>query len=81
MPLARFAHAWVRAFADQPGWAPPKPRRAEFDDPIAPATDPGDRMLRQMGTPAFLMGRCDQPRNRRPRGVGRKSAYVSPAQR
>jgi hypothetical protein len=55
-PLARFAHAWVRAFADQPGWAPPKPKRAEFDDPIAPATDPGDHMLHQMGTAAFLMG-------------------------
>jgi hypothetical protein len=56
MPLVRFAHAWVRAFAGQPGWAPPKPERAEFDDPIAPATDPGDHMLHQMGTAAFLMG-------------------------
>jgi len=55
-PLAGFAHAWVRAFAGQPGWAPPKPKRAEFDDPIAPATDPGDHMLHQMGNAAFLMG-------------------------
>jgi hypothetical protein len=55
-PLARFAHAWVRVFVGQPGWAPPKPKRAEFDDPIAPATDPGDHMLHQMATAAFLMG-------------------------
>jgi len=54
--LPRFAHAWVRAFAEVPGWAPPEPKRAGFDDPIAPATDPGDRMLHQMGTAAFLMG-------------------------
>lgn len=25
LPLARFAHAWVRTFAGQPGWAPPEP--------------------------------------------------------
>lgn len=56
MPLVRFAHAWVRAFADQPGWAVAKPDRVQFDDRIAPATDPGDHMLRQMGTAAFLMG-------------------------
>jgi hypothetical protein len=29
-PLVRFAHAWVRAFADLPGWAPPKPARPEY---------------------------------------------------
>jgi hypothetical protein len=34
----------------------PKPKRAEFDDPIAPATDPGDHILHQMGNAAFLMG-------------------------
>lgn len=56
IPLARFAHAWVRAFADQPGWAPPRPQSTEFDAPIAPATDPGDRMLHQMVTAAFLTG-------------------------
>ncbi len=55
-PLPRFARAWVRVFFGAPGWAPPEPTRAEFDDPIAPATDPGDRMLSQMGTAAFLMG-------------------------
>jgi hypothetical protein len=55
-PLARFAHAWVRTFADQPGWVAPGPEHAEFADPIAPATDPGDRLLRQTATAAFLMG-------------------------
>lgn len=28
-PLVRFARAWVRAFADLPDWAPPKPARPE----------------------------------------------------
>ena len=56
LPLARFARDWVQAFADLPGWVPPKPKAAKFDDPIAPATDPGDRMMRQMETVAFLMG-------------------------
>lgn len=29
--LIRFAQAWVRAFADLPGWAPPRPTRPEYD--------------------------------------------------
>jgi hypothetical protein len=35
-PLVRFAHAWVRAFADLPGWAPPTPARPEYgsDQPL-----------------------------------------------
>jgi hypothetical protein len=35
-PLVRFAQAWVRAFADLPGWAPPKPARPEYggDQPL-----------------------------------------------
>jgi hypothetical protein len=35
-PLVRFAQAWVRAFADVPGWAPPKPTRPEYgsDQPL-----------------------------------------------
>jgi len=56
LPLARFARAWVHAFADLPGWAPPKPKDTKSDDPIAPATDPGDRMARQMEAAAFIMG-------------------------
>lgn len=32
MPLARFAHAWVRAFGDLPGWRPVRPPRGEFND-------------------------------------------------
>jgi hypothetical protein len=56
MPLARFPHAWVRMFAGQPGWAPPKPKRTDAGDPVAPATDPGDRMVRQMEAAAFFMG-------------------------
>jgi hypothetical protein len=35
-PLVRFAQAWVRAFADLPGWAPLKPTRPEYgsDQPL-----------------------------------------------
>jgi hypothetical protein len=35
-PLVRFANAWVRAFADLPGWAPPKPTPHEYgsDQPL-----------------------------------------------
>jgi hypothetical protein len=56
MPLARFAHAWVRVLGGEPGWAPPKPKRTDYGDHIAPATDPGDRMLHQMVAAAFIMG-------------------------
>jgi hypothetical protein len=36
-PVVRFAQAWVRAFADLPGWAPPKPKRPEYgsDQPLS----------------------------------------------
>jgi hypothetical protein len=35
-PLVRFAHAWVRTFADVPGWVPPRPARPESgnDQPL-----------------------------------------------
>jgi hypothetical protein len=35
-PPVRFAQAWVRAFADLPGWVPPKPARPEYggDQPL-----------------------------------------------
>jgi hypothetical protein len=35
-PLVRFAHAWVRAFADLPGWSSPDPTRPEYgsDQPL-----------------------------------------------
>ena len=35
-PLVRFAQAWVRAFADLPGWVPPKPGPTEYgsDQPL-----------------------------------------------
>jgi hypothetical protein len=35
-PLIRFAQGWVRAFADLPGWVPPKPTRPEYasDQPL-----------------------------------------------
>ncbi len=56
LPLARFARAWVQAFADLPGWAPPKPKDAKLDDPIGPAADPGGRLARQMEAAAFIMG-------------------------
>jgi hypothetical protein len=31
-PLARFAHAWVKAFGELPGWRPPKPPKPTYDD-------------------------------------------------
>jgi hypothetical protein len=33
-PLARFAHAWVKAFGELPGWRPPKPPKATYDDQV-----------------------------------------------
>jgi hypothetical protein len=31
LPLARFAHDWVRTFGDLPGWRPAQPARPEYD--------------------------------------------------
>jgi hypothetical protein len=58
LPLARFAHAWVRTFANLPGWAPTKSERPELDDPIAPATEPASPLVIQM---AFLLGGNGSP--------------------
>jgi len=33
-PLARFAHAWVKAFGELPGWRPPKPPKPVYDDQV-----------------------------------------------
>jgi hypothetical protein len=38
-PLVRFAHAWVRSFADLPGWAPPKPTPPEYGSDQRPSPD------------------------------------------
>jgi hypothetical protein len=35
IPLARFAHAAVRALVNEPGWAPPQPERREDDVPTS----------------------------------------------
>jgi hypothetical protein len=50
-PLVRFAQAWVRAFADLPGWAPPKPVRPEYvsDQPLFGQVPPGAGMIASMG--------------------------------
>ena len=33
LPLVKFAHAWVAAFASLPGWHQPEPSRPSFDEP------------------------------------------------
>jgi hypothetical protein len=45
-PLVRFAQAWVRAFADLPGWVPPKPAPTEYgsDQPLFGEVPPGAGM-------------------------------------
>jgi hypothetical protein len=32
LPLARFAHDWVRTFGDLPGWRPAQPKRPGYDN-------------------------------------------------
>jgi hypothetical protein len=43
LPLARFAHAWVRTFGDLPGWRPAQPGRPTYDTygPLFPPAPPG----------------------------------------
>lgn len=43
LPLARFAHDWVRTFADLPGWRPAQPARPVYDTygPMFPQAPPG----------------------------------------
>jgi hypothetical protein len=40
LPLARFAHDWVRTFGDLPGWRPAQPERPVYDNygPLFPET-------------------------------------------
>ena len=47
VPLVRFTHTWVRAFAHLPGWAPPQPKRPEYgnDQPLFGKVPPGAGML------------------------------------
>lgn len=40
IPLARFADAWVRTFAGQPGWKPPERPRPVFDEVYMPNVQP-----------------------------------------
>ncbi len=56
-PLVRFTQAWVRAFADLPGWAPPPPTRPEYgsDQPLFGEVPPGAGML-MMGSMGWLPG-------------------------
>lgn len=43
LPLARFAHDWVRTFGDLPGWRPAQPVRPLWDNygPMFPEAPPG----------------------------------------
>jgi hypothetical protein len=42
LPLARFAHDWVRTFGDLPGWRPAQPARPLYDEygPMFPEIPP-----------------------------------------
>lgn len=61
-PLVRFAQAWVRAFADRPGWAPPPPTRPQYgsDQPLFGEVPPGAGML-MMGSMGWLPGWAPAP--------------------
>jgi len=50
-PLVRFTQAWVGAFADLPGWTPPKPVRPEYgsDQPLFGQVPPGAGTMGAMG--------------------------------
>lgn len=51
MQLVRFAHSWVEAFKDLPGWQATAPKRSEFM-----VGDRDDAMARKIGRAVFLMG-------------------------
>jgi hypothetical protein len=53
-PLTRFAHAWVDAFADLPGWRTRDPQRSGFDDDPMLTLD--DRMRQAVANEAFFLG-------------------------
>lgn len=53
-PLVQFAHAWVEAFADLPGWRAPDPKRPEFTQ--GPLLTNDDGMSRDIANAAFLWG-------------------------
>jgi hypothetical protein len=47
IPLARFAHAWVRVLVHEPGWTPSQPGRTSYDEvPISNSERAIDRDLR-----------------------------------
>src|SRR5258708_8279643 len=45
LPLVRFAHAWVVAFASLPGWHQAPPSRPDFDEPDAVAKPTIDEQI------------------------------------
>lgn len=53
-PLAGFAHAWVEAFADLPGWRAPERERPSFDD--GPLLTNDDQMSMQLANAMYLLG-------------------------
>jgi hypothetical protein len=55
-PLVQFAHAWVEAFADLPGWRAPEPKHPEFDQVQGPLLTNDDSMSKDLASAAFLLG-------------------------
>jgi hypothetical protein len=52
--LAKFAHAWVMAFADLPGWYQPPPKPPSFDEPDAVAKPTIDEQIMDPNVGAML---------------------------
>jgi hypothetical protein len=55
-PLVQFAHAWVVAFADLPGWQAPQPPKAVYAPDYGPLLNDDDHMSRQIAMVAFQLG-------------------------
>lgn len=55
-PLVQFAHAWVVAFADLPGWQPPQPKHPGPEPDYGPLLNNDDQMSSQIAMVAFQLG-------------------------
>jgi len=54
-PLVQFAHAWVEAFADLPGWQAPAPEPRRPAPEYGPLLNNDDEMSRQIARAAFWL--------------------------
>jgi hypothetical protein len=54
LPLARFAHGWVAAFAGLPGWHQPTPARSSSDEPDAAGGPSIDEQMMSTDVSAML---------------------------